>query len=66
MIIAIVILRLGAFTVGCLAFGIASYFGWEHAGWLLVPTVLAGVMCSSLGIWDDETRKDVMTAAKSP
>ncbi len=52
---ALVILRLGAFTVGCAAYSAASYFGWAYSGWLLVPTVIAGIMCASLGVADTKT-----------
>lgn len=48
--------RLGAFVVGCTAFSVASYYGWTYAGWLLVPTVAAGLMCCSL-MMDDKAEK---------
>lgn len=54
---AIVILRLGAFIVGCIAYGVANYMGWPHAGWLLVPTIIAGTLCSSLMIDSDAEKK---------
>jgi len=50
LITAMVVLRLGSFTVGCITFGLASYFGWAYAGWLLIPTIMAGLMCCSLSV----------------
>lgn len=55
LLTAIVILRLGAFVVGCATFAAASYFGWPYAGWLMVPTVIAGIMCASLAVDEAKT-----------
>lgn len=64
LLTAIVILRLGAFIVGCVAFSAASYMGWPYAGWLLVPTVLAGLMCSSLCVPDDDEKKSSVSSGE--
>jgi hypothetical protein len=47
---AVVIMRLGCFIVGLIAYGIACYFDWPHSGWILFPTIIAGLMCCSLQI----------------
>ena len=50
---AMTIMRLGAFTVGCAATIAALHYGWTYgAGWLLVPTIIAGLMCVSLGLYE--------------
>lgn len=57
LLTAVVILRLGVFVVGCIAYGFANYFGWPYAGWLLVPTIGAGVMCCSLIVGNDDEKR---------
>ena len=57
LLTAIVILRLGCFTVGCVAYGVASHMGWPYSWWLLVPTIIAGVMCASLMVGNDDDEK---------
>lgn len=57
LLTAIVVLRLGAFAIGCAAFAAGSYFGWAYSGWLLVPTVIAGIRCASLSVGENEPTK---------
>lgn len=46
----LVSLRLGGFGIGCCTYLLASYFMFPGAGWLLLPTIVSGLMCSSLMI----------------